>query len=89
MLSKETTIYKEYFLNDDHTIDILPSCPSSMKNPANKTSIYSYRALVVERNNAVHQNDTLETLATLRERYWIVKGHIVVKKVIQRSSVCR
>ena len=43
----------------------------------------------MERHNAVHYNGIPETLAAVRERYWIVKGHVVVKKVIQRCFICR
>ena len=72
MLSREIVIYKGYFLNDDHTIccrghQNQSDLPSSVPN---KTLIYSYRALVMERHNTVHHNDILETLATVRERYW-------------------
>ena len=43
----------------------------------------------MERHNAVHHNGTPETLAAVRERYWIVKGRVVVKKVIRRCFICR
>ena len=30
-----------------------------------------------------------ETLAAVREQYWVVKGRVIVKKVIRRCIVCR
>ena len=43
----------------------------------------------MERHNTVHHNGKPETLAAVRERYRIVKGRIVVKKVIRRCFICR
>ena len=37
----------------------------------------------MERHNSVHHNGTPETLTAVTERSWIVKGHVVVKKVIR------
>ena len=43
----------------------------------------------MERHNAVNHNGTPETLRAVREKFWIVKGRVVVKKVIQRCFTCR
>ena len=43
----------------------------------------------MERHNAVHHNVTPETLAAVREQYWIVKGHVMVKKVIWSCFTCK
>ena len=43
----------------------------------------------MERHNAVHCNDTPVILAAVKERHWIVKGRVVVKKVIWRCFIYR
>ena len=43
----------------------------------------------MKRHDAVHHNGTPETLAAVREKYWIVPGHVVMKKIIRRCFVCR
>ena len=43
----------------------------------------------MERHNAVHHNGMLDTLAAVRERYWIVKGRVAVKNVIRKCVICR
>ena len=61
-----------------------------MKNPVLLPTKHRFtKLLVMERHNAVHHNNTPETLAPVRERYWIVKDRVVVKKVIRRCIICR
>lgn len=61
-----------------------------MKNPLLLPTKHRFTELLVkERHNAVHHNGTPETLAAVREGYWIVKGCVVVKKVIRRCFICR
>ena len=98
LLSGETVIYKQQliiFLNDDHIICCRghlnqADLPSSMKNPVLLPTKHRFtELLVMERHHAVHHNGTPETLAAVREKYWIVKGRVVVKKVIRRCFTCR
>ena len=51
---------------------------------------YTTQLLVMERHNTVHHNGSYTIrLAAVREIYWVVKGCVVVKKVIQRYFICR
>ena len=98
LLSGSTVIYKGQlilFLNNDHFI-CCKGClnqsdlPTSMKNPLLIPTKHRFTELLVkERHNAVHHNGTPETLAAVRERYWIVKGRVMVKRVIRRCFICR
>ena len=76
------------FLNDEHNICCKgrlnqSNLPLSMKNPVLLPTKHRFtELLVMERHNAVHHNGMPDTLAAVRERYWIVKGGVVVKEVI-------
>jgi len=64
--------------------------PESVKNPVLLPTKHRFtELLIVERHSAVHHNGIPKTLAAVREQYWIVKGRIMVKKVIRRCVVCR
>ena len=85
----------DLILNDDHIICCRgrlnqADLPSSMKNPVLLPTKHQFtELLVMERHHAVHHNGSPETLAAVREKYWIVKGRVVVKKVIRRCFICR
>ena len=94
LLAGGTVIYKGQlilFLNDDHFICCKGRLNQSdlMKNPLLLPTKHRFTELLVkERHNAVHHNGTPETLAAVREKYWIVQGRVVVKK-IRKCFVCR
>jgi len=60
--------------------------PSSIRNPILLPNKHSFTELLVQSKHfAVHH----ATLAAVRENYWIVKGHSLVRKIICRYTVCR
>ena len=83
------------FLNKDHIICCRgrlnqSDLPTNLKNPILLPTKHRFTELLVkERHYVVHHNGTPETLAAVRERYWIVKGRVVVKKVIRQCHICR
>ena len=98
LLAGDTIHYKGQMillLNDDHNICCKgylnqSDLPLSMKNPVLLPTKHRFmELLVMERHNAVHYNGTPDTLEAVREQYWIVKGHVVVKKVTQKCVICR
>ena len=98
LLNGDTVHYKGQlvlFLNDEHKICCKSrlnqsELPSSMTNPVLLPTKHRFtELLVMDRHNAVHHNGTPETLAAVRERYWIIKGRVVVKKVIRQCIICR
>ena len=45
--------------------------------------------LILDRHKKVHHNGIAETLASIRDNYWICQGREAVKKVIRRCITCR
>ena len=73
------------FLNESHMI-CCKGClnqsdlPLGMKNPILLPTKHHFTELLVKKiHAAVHHDSTSETLAAVREKYWIIKGHSVVK----------
>ena len=82
-------------LNDQHLICCRSrlnqlDLPDDTKNPILLSTKHRFtELLMIERHNAVHHNGIPETLATVRDQYWVVKGRVIVKKIIWRCIVCR
>ena len=61
-----------------------------MKNPILLPTKHGFTELVVRSKHfAVHHDGTPATLAAVRERYWIIKGRSLVRKIIRRCTICR
>ena len=98
LLAGDTVVYKSQLilmLNDQHLICCKgrlnqSDLPDDTKNPILLPTKHRFtELLIMERHNSVHHNGIPETLAAVRDRYWIVKGRVMVKKIIRRCIVCR
>ena len=98
LLSGESVIYKGQlilYLNEDFVICCRgrlnqSDLPSTMKNPILLPTKHGFTELVVRSKHfAVHHDGTPATLAAVREKYWIIKGHSLVRKIIRRFTICR
>ena len=64
--------------------------PPSTKNPILLPTKHSFTELLVQfKHCEVHHGGTPATLVAVRENYWIVKGHGLVRKIIRRCVICR
>ena len=60
------------------------------KQPVLLPSIHGFTDLVIlEHHNSVHHTGIRDTLNSVREKYWIVRGREVVKRVIRPCIVCK
>ena len=60
------------------------------KQPVLLPSKHRFTDLVIlEHHNSVHHNGIRDTLNSVREKYWIVRGREVVKRVIRPCIVCK
>ena len=61
-----------------------------MKNPILLPSKLGFTEFwIKERRAAVHHDGTSETLAAVRDKFWIVKGCNIIKGVSYRCVACR
>ena len=66
------------------------SLPPECKNPILLPSKHSVIELLVrDVHNRVKHNGIRDTLKTIGERYWILRGRATVKRIIKRCVVCR
>ncbi len=66
------------------------SVPQSSKQPVLLPSKHYFTDLVIVAHHAsVHHDGIRETLNSVRERYWIVRGREAVKRVTRSCKVCR
>lgn len=60
------------------------------KNPILLPSRHRFVELLIEDvHNRVKHNGIRDTLTTLRERYWILRGREATKRIVKRCVVCR
>ena len=45
--------------------------------------------VIREYHNKVYHNGVRETLNVTRERYWVLRGREIVKKLVRRCVVCK
>ena len=65
------------------------SLPSSSKNPIFLPTKHPFvRLLVLHTHNQIKHSGVRDTLTTLRERYWILRGREVVKNIIRHCVGC-
>ena len=61
-----------------------------MKNPILLPTKHGFTELLVRSKHfAVHHDGTPAILAAVREKYWIIKGRSLVRKIIRRCTICR
>ena len=66
------------------------SMPLSTRNPILLPSNNKFVELLVRDNHTrVQHNGVKDTLTTIREKYWILKGRQVVKRIIKTCVICR
>ena len=66
------------------------SLPLDSKNPIFLPNNHSFvNLLVLHTHNEIKHSGVRDTLTTIRERFWILRGREVVKKLIRRCVVCR
>ena len=64
--------------------------PSNCKNPILLPSKHQFVTLLIEHTHkyAVLHNGIRDTLTTLRERFWVIRGREAVKKLIRKCVTC-
>ena len=66
------------------------SLPPSSKNPIFLPSKHPFVELLIRHtHNQIKHSGVRDTLTTLRERFWILRGRETVKKIIRHCTVCR
>ena len=64
--------------------------PPNVKHPVLLPTKHHFTyLLILDRHKKVYHNGIAETLASIRENYWICQGREAVKKVIRRCVTCR
>ena len=83
------------FLSEDQTIRCKgrianASLPTSSKSPILLPAKHTFVKLVIKQtHDRVKHSGINATLTALRERYWVLRGREIVKKVIRHCVVCR
>ena len=94
----KTVVYRGQFnlyLNDKRLICCKghlgqANLPHDMKYPVLLPTKHHFtNLLILDRHKKVHHNGIADTLASIRENYWICRGREAVKKVIRRCVTCR
>ncbi|CAB3995387.1 Hypothetical predicted protein, partial [Paramuricea clavata] len=66
------------------------SLPPNSKNPIFLPSKHQFVELLTRRtHNQIMHSGVRDTLTTLRERFWILRGRETIKKIIRHCVVCR
>ena len=66
------------------------SLPLDSKNPIFLPNNHSFiNLLILHTHNEIKHSGVRDTLTTIRERFWILRGREVVKKLIRHCVVCR
>ena len=98
LIDGKTVIYKQFklFLNDQKVIcsegHLLKhaNIPIHTKYPMLLPTKHYFTELVIkECHKTVFHDGISETLASLRERYWVFRGQEAVKKLIRKCVVCQ
>ncbi|XP_065893454.1 uncharacterized protein [Dysidea avara] len=98
LVSGEVVVYRSQlmlFLSEEGLIRCTgrlneANLPSHMKNPVLLPTRHPFTELIIEdRHHSVKHNGIQETLALIRENFWIVKGREAVKKVLRKCVVCK
>ena len=63
--------------------------PSHTKNILLPTRHPFTELIIKDRHCSVKHNGIQETLALIRENFWVVKGREAVKKVLRKCVVCK
>jgi len=64
--------------------------PSNSRNPVLLPAKHSFVMLVIkDAHEAVKHSGIRDTLTTLRERFWILRGREAVKQFIRKCVICR
>ena len=64
--------------------------PESSKNPILLPSRHRFTELLIrERHEGIHHQGIRDTLNSIREQYWILKGREAVKRIINKCVVCK
>ncbi len=64
--------------------------PESSKNPVLLPTRHRFTELLIrERHEGIHHQDIRDTLNSIREQYWILKGRAAVKRIIYKCVVCK
>ena len=65
------------------------SVPVSANDPILLPSKHSYTALLImEHHKLIHHNGIRETLNSIRQIYWIIRGREAVKQVVRKCVLC-
>ena len=98
LVSENNLVYKSQlilFLDEDKLIRCRgrlneDKLPLEMKNPLLLPTRHPFTDLVInERHQRVHHNGVQETLASIREEFWILKGCEAVQKVLRKCVICK
>ena len=66
------------------------SLPVASKHPIVLPSAHHVTSLIVLHAHAAEgHSGPLHTLAKIREKYWVVRGHATVRKVLNTCTICR
>ena len=66
------------------------SLPLDSKNPIFLPNKHPFvNLLILHIHNEIKHSGVRDTLTTIRERFWILRGREVVKKLIRQCVVCR
>ena len=66
------------------------SLPPNSKNPIFLPSMHQFVELLIRRtHNQIMHGGVRDTLTTLRERFWILRGRETIKKIVRHCVVCR
>ena len=98
LISENNVVYKSQlilFLTENKLIRCRgrlneAKLPAHMKNPLLLPTRHPFTDLIInERHQRVHHNGVQQTLASIREEFWILKGREAVRKVLRKCVICK